>query len=392
MRWPRDEVLTLRTSAVTTPRQYLAAADGLNRTNTLRRIDTPSLFRPTPPRKIMDTPAAIQDAPLPKPIMSFYPPHKTDLDGTMCFFLLKNGGEGKVIAADHTGRSVLYDLGLHAIRAMPSMKAPKCMPVSLTVRNRLYVLDRIPSLPDGREQQSFEVLTFRQPRYDYGDWRWRSLDVPPYLSEPTCGPSGSGHIQSYALVAGSNICISTGGVGSYSFDTKKRVWSKSGDWALPFSGLAEYVPEHKLWFGMSSLDRGRAFCASDLAAATAVTPPLVHGVWEDATPPIEGDLLVSYAVHLGGGKFCIVRFLEVGTCERLLMDFDTVETIVVFTGVEVERCAGVLHAVQHKSVRYKLADNHIIHWVFQRTILLLGYPYYVGYYVGCEQIVSFLKC
>lgn len=340
---------------------YLAAANGANRTNSLRRIDMSSLFRPTPPRQIVDTPAAIEDAPLPEPILSFYPPHKMELDGTMYFFLLKNGGEGKVIAADHKGRSVLYDLGLHAIRAMPSMKAPKCMPISLTIRNSLYVLDRIPSLPDGRKKQSFEVLTFRQPRYDYCDWRWRSLEVPPFVSEPICGPSG--HIQSYAVVAGSNICISTSSLGTYSFDTKKRVWTKSGDWALPFSGLAEYVPEHKLWFGMS-LDKGRTFCATDLSDATAVTPPGVHTVWEDATPPIEGDLVVSYAVHLGQGKFCIATFLEVGTCERLLMDYDTVETILVFTGVEVERCGEVLHAVQHKSVRYKLTDNQILHWVF----------------------------
>ncbi|KAI5012232.1 hypothetical protein ZWY2020_024366 [Hordeum vulgare] len=245
---------------------YLASANGANRTNSLRRIDISSLFRPTPPRQIVDTPAAIEDAPLPEPILRFYPPHKTELDGTMYFFLLKNGGEGKVIAADHKGRSVLYDLSLHAIRAMPSMKAPKCMPISLTIRNSLYVLDRIPSLPHGRKKQSFEVLTFRQPRYDYCGWRWHSLEVPPFVSGQYCGPSV--HIQSF--VSGQTPVYPPAALAPYSFDTKKRVWTKWGDWALPISSLAEYVPEHKLWL---SLDKGRPFCATDLADVTEVTPP-----------------------------------------------------------------------------------------------------------------------
>lgn len=40
--------------------------------------------------------------------------------------------------------------------------------------------------------------------------------------------------------------------GTYSFDTARGAWAKQGDWALPFRGLAEYVPENKLWFGLSS--------------------------------------------------------------------------------------------------------------------------------------------
>jgi hypothetical protein len=28
--------------------------------------------------------------------------------------------------------------------------------------------------------------------------------------------------------------------------TEGGAWSKAGEWALPFRGCAEYVPEHKL--------------------------------------------------------------------------------------------------------------------------------------------------
>ncbi|XP_066326354.1 uncharacterized protein [Miscanthus floridulus] len=34
---------------------------------------------------------------------------------------------------------------------------------------------------------------------------------------------------------------------TYRFDTASGAWRKAGDWVLPFTNLAEYLPEHNLW-------------------------------------------------------------------------------------------------------------------------------------------------
>ncbi|KAG0534208.1 hypothetical protein BDA96_04G260000 [Sorghum bicolor] len=76
---------------------------------------------------------------------------------------------------------------------------------------------------------------------------------------------------------GTHIWVSATGGGAadgactYSFDTRRRVWSNPADWSMPFCGgvaRGVYVPElHRLWFGISSRDLGSVLCASDLAAA-----------------------------------------------------------------------------------------------------------------------------
>lgn len=70
-----------------------------------------------------------------------------------------------------------------------------------------------------------------------------------------------------------------------------------------FSGRAELVPEHNLWFGFSS--QGNEFCASDLAAASALRPPVLRNVWKlDLAPAPEGWIpMESYPVPLSSGKF-----------------------------------------------------------------------------------------
>ncbi|CAO2200115.1 unnamed protein product [Urochloa humidicola] len=136
---------------------------------------------------------------------------------------------------------------------------------------------------------------------------------------------------------------------------------------MPFSNLAEYVPEHGLWFGISSRADGRRFTAANLmltesGETTVGPPPVVHGSWKELIQlPPEWSLVRSQAVYLGSSKFCIVRFFEVGELRvcpktrRTLVE-DVVQTVI--TGVEVESCGGSggeeLRMVRHKSERYKL--------------------------------------
>jgi hypothetical protein len=73
------------------------------------------------------------------------------------------------------------------------------------------------------------------------------------------------------LTAGGShiICISTKGAGTNCFDTVRHMWTHVGEWALPFHGKVEYVPELKLWFGMSAKDGQLA--AADLSTILSTT-------------------------------------------------------------------------------------------------------------------------
>jgi hypothetical protein len=96
---------------------------------------------------------------------------------------------------------------------------------------------------------------------------------------------------------------------------------------LPFWGHVQYVPEHKLWFGIYDGEDG-SICTSDLTK----TPPTIHNVWGDLTPP-EWTRKSSHLVHLGKSKFCQARFFEIKHPVDLVYT-----SYVVFTGVDVEPC------------------------------------------------------
>ena len=61
-------------------------------------------------------------------------------------------------------------------------------------------------------------------------------------------------LGAYAVVGESHIWASTRIRGTYSLDTESGTWSKAIDSPLPFSGLAEYAPEHGLWFGFPNVE------------------------------------------------------------------------------------------------------------------------------------------
>ncbi|KAM0832125.1 hypothetical protein ACQ4PT_065094 [Festuca glaucescens] len=266
----------------------------------------------------------------------------------MDFFLLKKENNHMVVATDSgTGRTLLCDFNRRSVRALPirHRQSFKSDPVSVSAGNRLYVFDRVPT----RDFKPFEVLTKQ-----CADWSWHVLEEPPIVLSHDATASS---IHSYAAVydaKGPNVWVSTSGHGTYSYTATPLPgkWaSKRGDRALPFSGLAKYVHEYRLWFGMSRPDDAgdSFFCASDIAAASARTPPMLHGLWKDtAAPPMDGEPMgPSHCMYLGLSRFCIARFHQVVTGPR-------VEIFAVLTGVEVERRGEGLVAVRRRSERYSL--------------------------------------
>ncbi|KAF8692229.1 hypothetical protein HU200_039833 [Digitaria exilis] len=131
--------------------------------------------------------------------------------------------------------------------------------------------------------------------------------------------------------------------------------------ALPFSGGAAYVPEHRLWFGV----RDGAFCAVDLAGAafpTARRPPAVRNIWEDnlAGPPAEPIAVAPCAP--GIRKVLHARFFTTDDDAPVWS-----VTHAVLTAIEVERCdgddaGGGLRMVKHGTRRYTLLHD-MMAWV-----------------------------
>ncbi|WVZ91113.1 hypothetical protein U9M48_037326 [Paspalum notatum var. saurae] len=340
------------------------------RTYSLRSIDMSSLFRPRreslgvrpnqlPPMEEADNNQEMKPFPLPTPPVPME-------------FMLLGGRHNQVVATDQTGRAIIYDLGQHAVRTMHRLAAPKSTPVSLTVGDdHLYILDTCP-MP-GDKDKCFECF-----EYDHDgdqDWRPRALPPLPYKYYRPQLWESTDSVDSYAAVgdgddaADPHILISKERFGTYSFDTVARAWSKAGNWTLPFSGRAEYVPEHGLWFGLR--DDPCVFCAADLGSVLVRRPPVVHDLWEDLAPPPRWmQHLESHLVHLGSAKFCIARFF---TTNPLAPVWPVTQA--VFTAVEVERCgncAGGIRVVKHRSKMYTLLSD-MIYWVCSHDAEMLAY-------------------
>jgi hypothetical protein len=139
---------------------------------------------------------------------------------------------------------------------------------------------------------SFQVLDFNQRPH-----KWEPLPLPPFAGDR----SASSIVRSFTVVdGGRTICVSTSRNGTFCFDTRSHRWWQAGDWALPFRGQAEHVPELGTWLGFRSprsqyyLDDTFHLCASsDLSAMDALrhrAPQLQH-VWEDLNPPTEEETL-----------------------------------------------------------------------------------------------------
>uniref|UniRef100_A0A0E0JVE7 Uncharacterized protein n=1 Tax=Oryza punctata TaxID=4537 RepID=A0A0E0JVE7_ORYPU len=281
--------------------------------------------------------------------------------------------DDRIVSVDRTTRrAILYDPAEHTGRPRLALHEYKFWTESFAVGDDLYVMETIP-LPDkldlGREARpgrSFEALIHRDPRpLDGGrlehECYWRPLPPPPYVHAG--GTRTDGQICGYAVVGESHILMSTHSYGAYSFDTASAAWSKVGDWALPFCGRTEFVPEHGLWLGLSAADDG-VLGAWDLSSTIhqQQPPPVAHhGRKGFAVPEVPYD---SHVVHLGAGKLCVAKLFMVAhreTCSHSCCDFDSDKMyFAILTGVEVVRCnSDKLDIIKHKSCRYSFGEHYI---------------------------------
>jgi hypothetical protein len=309
---------------------------------------------------------------LPNPIFKFRT-NTPNCCSINCFPL----SSGKVVMADETGRVFLCDAETRHVVPMPNLHKPKSEPFSLFVPSAnhvdhpgggsLYIMERAPIRQCCGSTQSSDQFEVFMPSKIAGDlWHCRLLPPPPFMCDPSF--TYQKEITSYTVV-GSHICISTEhNATTYCLDTKSNNTWEVVKGTLPFYGKVEYVPELKLWFGISA--KSRNFVAADLS--TMDSRPQLIGGWKEFNPPEEWEEYAdSQIVNMGSGRFSITRFFNIMSKD----DYVITNRIVVFTGVEVApvvhrgNCSGSgngkvkLRMKKHKS-RYHMCNATIIRDVF----------------------------
>ncbi|KAF8668673.1 hypothetical protein HU200_051853 [Digitaria exilis] len=257
-------------------------------------------------------------------------------------------GDRRVICADQSGSCYLVDAKMRHVVTMPHLHKPKSLPLSLFVPSTddhnggsLFVMDSAlepEAGGNGQLSHQFEALVYRKqtPIYPFKSWDSQPLPPPPFVCDPKYSIHNPPKIRSYAVVSGgSHICISVeGAAGSYFLDTESYTWSHERSWTLPFHGKVEYVPELKLWFGLSAKDQTLA--AADLSDMDS--QPQLVGTWrKEVNLPEEWRVSQDpQLVNLGSGRFCITRFFfHAGTLNGDRRDEQSDRYCVVLTGVEV---------------------------------------------------------
>nr|XP_045084682.1 uncharacterized protein LOC120964980 [Aegilops tauschii subsp. strangulata] len=369
---------------------YMTAMNVKRSSYTLHRIKASQLFYP---KGAPDSAAAaVEVRSVPPPTMAFYPPrseHRLEI----MEFMLFGSNRNKIVCTDERGQAVLYDDGLQAVRMLPSLRKPKWEPVPLAVGDNLLVMEAIPKNDQEKEHQSFEVLVYgERPKIFKGeDFFWHSIPPPPYVYAPDYGIHRSDVITACTAVNSSSILISREPRHLLLGHSK---WSKTffregadattspstpppppeqglPPLSLPFKGLAEYVPEYNLLFGVSARVFG-VLCASDLGAASAKQmPPVVFQEWEGFAAP-EGTEIESYLLHLGAGRFCVAKSIMTTRLQEMSgqsccfheKSTLTVDKLVMFTGVEIQRCGRGLKVIKHKSFRYSMRPCGMPHILY----------------------------
>ncbi|TVU37919.1 hypothetical protein EJB05_11263, partial [Eragrostis curvula] len=245
----------------------------------------------------------------------------------------------KIVCTDQSG-AFLLDYDSRQVAIVPNLQKPKGMPISLFVPGagadadqgcgRIYVMESVPKPESGCStlpSDQFEAFFYRRPDEF---WQCEFLPPPPFVRDPKYQQSHH-RIESYAVVSGgSHVCISTEEAGTYCLDTASHTWSKVGEWKLPFYGKVEYVPELKLWFGLSA--ESKRLAAADLSTIlTMDSQPQLVDEWKELDLPVQ--LIENQhpqLVNLGSGRFCIARFFEA----TAMGDGSFEQSLVVLTCVE----------------------------------------------------------
>ncbi|CAN6286763.1 unnamed protein product [Urochloa humidicola] len=331
--------------------------------------------------------------PLPPAEINFKPCFPNDPGDQPFDLVTLLGDESKILCSDVAGRTSLYDADSHSVMTVPNLRAPKArgsIPISIPraaadgspagQRERLYVMGRW--LHPGLRDYCFEEL-----RYEGGQdifsaldlFRgWRTLPPPPADELPD-------DIDSYTVVGGSTIYVSstTPGISTYAFDTESLDWRHAGNWSLPFPGRADYVPELKLWFGLSA-SRPFHLCAFDLSAMDFERPPAAAHTWVDLDMPKSWSPFQLDLINLGSGRFCVVKMFQ---CTRppleMEMGFSDEDSdgdealdcrdvihwkLAILTGIEMVGCdgdeapPGKLRMLKHMS-KYHVFEDDSIKWV-----------------------------
>ncbi|TVU44409.1 hypothetical protein EJB05_03850, partial [Eragrostis curvula] len=342
----------------------------------LRRLDLSRqrLFYPTTPPNadlkslVLEEMESIR---LPAPSIRFQPnpapPACIDLTRKVhCFGL----SESKIICTDNAGLSFLYDAGLRAFVTMPSLHAPKRVPISFALPDddpdqanggdsSLYLMEQVP-YPHYEQKGLFEAFVYTTSNTlssrHRKSWHRHSLPPPPFVLDP--GFDGA-QIDSHAVLGGgSHLCVSGRDIGTYCFDTASREWSRAGDWTLPFFDKAEHVPELGLWFGLSEKDLHP--CVSDLSSVLGGRKPTLRNVWRSEYPREWNPMGIVKLAGLGSGRFCILEYFETFLEHADLYGEPVADQIFgVCTGVEVVLAADRGDGVSGRGKQAVRMVNHM---------------------------------
>lgn len=134
------------------------------------------------------------------------------------------------------------------------------------------------------------------------------------------------------------------------------MWSKAGDWVLPYNGRADFFPDHGIWLGFSSQEK-LLYCSPDDLRVSMQCRRLAEldmMIWDDLALLDEWIPLKSHLVHLGSGKFCVAKMFE-RVDMTIRGKIPHVERIAVFTGSVLQpgRDGRELEMVDHISRIYR---------------------------------------
>ncbi|CAD6221695.1 unnamed protein product [Miscanthus lutarioriparius] len=320
--------------------------------------------------------------------------------------------ESRILWRSQEGNTFLYDADSHTAWSMPNglrYKGYGPIVISAPVPVDDADADADADSAPGEQEDLFVMCSnsgypsFQVLRFDHSkpkpfnprtftdadpSWEWNSLPPPP-VSE------GSSIYTHAVLDGGRVICVSASPFGgTYLFDTVGREWMRqaTSDWHMPFLGAPQYVPDLKLWLGVSwsgdedDSDRHHLCASSDLGGAVDAATrgeyrpsvTVTHHWKEGLETPVGWNTASAELLDLGEGRFCIAKIIyEVVKDDYPEYQNSVGKTAALLTGVEMVRGAGDgcssnpsssssseegFRMVVHKSLRY-IFRRESINWV-----------------------------